>query len=361
MELQESAATYPADPRADRVRRRAALASVVISVLLLAVKFYAYSLTRSTAVLSDALESIVNVFAALGATAAVQLASKPPDRNHPYGHGKVEFVSASFEGGLITFAAVLLIYQAARSLLFGEPLRQLDVGIGIVLGAGAVNAVLGLYLLRVGKRHRSPALVADGHHIISDFWTSLGVGVGLVAVRWTGIQALDPLIAAAVAVRLGVTGLRLLRHSIGGLMDEEDPAIVQQLVEVMDREHQPGIIRIHSLRAIRSGSFHNVDAHLVVPEYWSVELAHGVSESYARTVIDCLDFDGEIEFHTDPCRQIYCSGCEVENCPVRREPFTFRPPFTVEEAVRKDPPTREAARQQWLRVRESTATRGEET
>jgi cation diffusion facilitator family transporter len=352
MELQQSAETYSTDPRADRVRTRAALTSVVVSVVLLGVKFYAYSVTHSTAVLSDALESIVNVFAAGGAAAAVHFASKPPDRNHPYGHGKVEFVSAAFEGGLITFAAVLLVYQAVRSLIAGEPILQLDIGIGIVLGAGAVNAALGLYLLRVGKRHRSPALVADGHHIISDFWTSLGVGIGLVAVQWTGIQALDPLIAAAVAIRLGVTGARLLRHSIGGLMDEEDPEIVKKLVEVMDREHQPGIIRIHSLRAIRSGSFHNVDAHLVVPEYWSVELAHGVSEAYARTVIDCLDFDGEIEFHTDPCRQIYCSGCEVEDCPIRREPFSFRPPFTVEEAVRKDPPTREAARQQWMRVRQ---------
>lgn len=353
MELHDPAATDTAEADANRVRTWAALTSVAVSIVLLAVKFLGYSMTGSTAVLSDALESIVNVFAAGGAAAAVHFARKPPDRNHPYGHGKVEFVSAAFEGGLITFAAVVLVYQAVQALFVGVTLRQLNLGIGVVLGAGIVNAILGVYLLRVGRRHRSPALVADGMHIISDFWTSLGVGLGLIAVRWTGIHMLDPLIAAAVAIRLAVTGLRLLRQSIGGLMDEEDPEIVEELVQVMDREQQPGIIRIHSLRAIRSGSFHNVDAHLVVPEYWSVELAHGLSDSYARTVFERLGFEGEIEFHTDPCRQIYCSGCLVEDCPVRGEPFSFRPPFTVEEAVRRDPPTREAARQYWVRVRDS--------
>ena len=355
MELQNPTVGGVAEVREDRIRMRAALVSVVVSIALLAVKFTAYSMTGSTAVLSDALESIVNVFAAGGAAGAIRFASKPADRNHPYGHGKIEFVSAAFEGGLITFAAVLLVYEAIQTILTGVDLRQLNLGIAVVLGAGIANAMLGLFLLRTGRRHRSPALVADGHHMLSDFWTSLGVGLGLIAVQWTGIVLLDPLIAAAVAIRLAFTGVRLVRQAIGGLMDEEDPQIVKELVEVMDSEAEPGVIRVHSLRAIRSGGFHHVDAHLVVPEYWTIELAHGLTESYARSVISSSAFDGEIEFHTDPCRQIYCSGCRVVDCPVRVEPFVFRPPLTVEEAVKKDAPTREAARQQWLRIRQTAS------
>jgi cation diffusion facilitator family transporter len=188
-------------------------------------------------------------------------------------------------------------------------------------------------------------------HVLSDFWTSLGVGIGLIAVRWTGLAWLDPAIAAAVALRLAFTGARLVRQAVGGLMDEEDPAVLHELVSVFDRVEEPGVIRVHGVRAIRSGSFHHIDAHLVVPEFWNVERAHGLTESYERAVLSAYDYPGEIEFHTDPCRQIYCTGCRVDPCPIRSEPFAFRPPLTVEEAVRKDPATREQARRQWMEMR----------
>ena len=168
------------------IRLRAGLVSLVVSVLLLAAKYQAYRMTGSTAILSDALESIVNVVAAVFAIGGIVFAGRPADRNHPYGHGKIEFFSAAFEGGLISFAAVVILYEAVRGLFYGVEVRDLSAGFLIVLGAGLVNLALGWFLVRIGRRHQSLALVADGQHVLSDFWTSAGIVVGLLLLRLTG-------------------------------------------------------------------------------------------------------------------------------------------------------------------------------
>src|ERR1041384_5371745 len=209
-------------PVDDRVRRWAIALSLLISLALLAVKFQAYRLTGSTAILSDALESIVNVVAAIFALGALVFAGRPADRNHPYGHGKMEFLSAAFEGGLIAFAAVLIVYEVVQALLYGVSLRALDTGVAVVLGAGLVNLALGVYLVRTGRRYDSITLVADGRHVMADFYTSAGIVVGLLLVRVTGFGWLDPLVAAVVALNLLWTGLRLVRQAAAGLLDEED-------------------------------------------------------------------------------------------------------------------------------------------
>src|SRR5689334_241391 len=172
---------------AERARLRAMVVSLAVSVVLLAAKYQAYLLTGSTAILSDALESIVNVAAAVFALGGIVFAGRPADRNHPYGHGKIEFFSAAFEGGLIAFAAVVIVYEVAQSLLRGPEVRALDVGVTIVLGAGFVNLLLGWYLIRSGRRYDSLTLLADGRHVLADFYTSAGIVVGLLLVRFTGI------------------------------------------------------------------------------------------------------------------------------------------------------------------------------
>src|SRR5262245_56337981 len=263
---QAEAAEYHRDMVApdadDRIRLRAGLVSVIVSVVLLAAKYQGYLLTGSTAILSDALESIVNVVAAVFAVGGLVFAGRPADRNHPYGHGKIEFFSAVFEGGLIAFAAVLIIYEVVQSLLRGVSIRALEWGVAIVFGAGLVNLILGWYLIRTGRRHMSLTLVADGQHVLSDFWTSIGIVVGLLLVRLTGLAWLDPLVAAVVALNLMWTGFRLVRHAAGGLMDEEDPALLKRLLDVLGHHVGQGVIRVHHLRAIREGRFHHVDAHL---------------------------------------------------------------------------------------------------
>ena len=333
------AATMSAAVLADsRVRVRAGLISLVVSVALLVAKYQAYRMTGSTAILSDALESIVNVVAAVFALGGIAFAAQPADRNHPYGHGKIEFFSAAFEGGLIAFAAVLIIYQVVQALLRGAEVRELDTGLVIVLGAGLTNLALGLFLLRTGRRHQSLTLVADGKHVLSDFWTSLGIVVGLLLVRATGIWWLDPIVAAVVALNLMWTGYRLVRQAAGGLLDEEDTPLLSRLLAILGNQMGQGVIRVHHLRAIRAGRFHHVDAHLVVPEFWSVDRAHELAESLAERVIAELGVEGELVFHTDPCHRAYCAKCDLDDCMVRREPFRGRPPLTLEEAVQPDMP-----------------------
>jgi cation diffusion facilitator family transporter len=319
-----------------RIRIRAGLTSLAVSAVLLVAKYWAFLLTGSTAILSDALESIVNVVAALFALSALAFAGRPADRNHPYGHGKVEFISAAFEGGLIAFAAVLIIYEVGQVMLRGAVLRHLDTGVAVVFAAGVVNLALGTFLVRIGRRHGSVALVADGTHVLADFWTSVGIVAGLVVVRLSGLAWLDPVVALVVALNLLRTGYRLVRQAAGGLLDEEDPALLTRLLDVLRGHVGKGIIRVHHLRAIRAGSFHHVDAHLVVPEFWSVDRAHELAEDLSRRVIAELGVEGELVFHTDPCHRAYCAMCDLDDCPVRKHPFSGRPLLTLDEAVQPD-------------------------
>jgi cation diffusion facilitator family transporter len=319
-----------------RVCTRAGLISLVVSVVLLAAKFEAYRRTGSTAVLSDALESIVNVAAALFAIGSIAFAGRPADRNHPYGHGKVEFFAAAFEGGLIAFAAILVVYQALQALITGVELRALEQGLVIVAGAGIVNAILGGYLVHTGRKYHSLTLVADGKHVFSDSVTSAGILLGLLCVRLTGLTWLDPLVACLVALVLFRTGFRLVRGAAGGLLDEEDPELLERFVSALSPRVGQGIIRLHQLRVMRAGRFHHVDAHLVVPEFWTVERAHTMSDELSESVIRELGIHGDLVFHTDPCRRAYCAQCDLDDCAVRVETFRERPPLTLEEAVQPD-------------------------
>jgi cation diffusion facilitator family transporter len=319
------------------VRLRAAALSLVVGTLLLGLKYLAYQLTGSTAILSDALESIVNVVAAMFALGGLAIAARPADRNHPYGHGKIEFLTAAFEGGLIAFAAVLILKEAGEALLFGHEVRQINFGILITIGAGLANAALGWFLLRVGRAYHSLTLVADGTHVLADFWTSVATAVGLGLVSLTGLTWLDALVAALVGLHLVWTGLALVRHAAGGLLDEEDVPLLQRVVAAINANLVPGVIHVHFLRAIRAGRFTHVDAHFVVPEFWTVEQAHEFGNDFERRIVRALGAEGEIAFHIDPCHRQFCPRCDVAPCPIRRAPFTARSWITLDEAVRPDP------------------------
>ncbi len=319
------------------VRLRAAGLSLVVGTVLLGFKYLAYQLTGSTAILSDALESIVNVVAAMFALGGLVVAARPADRSHPYGHGKIEFFSAAFEGGLIAFAAVLILKEAGEALLFGHEVRQINFGILITIGAGLANAALGWFLLRVGRTYHSLTLVADGTHVLADFWTSVATAIGLGLVSVTGLTWLDAVVAGMVGLHLVWTGLALVRHAAGGLLDEEDVPLLRRVVEAVNANLVPGIIRVHFLRAIRAGRFTHVDAHLVVPEFWTVEQAHEFGNSFERRIVNALGIDAEIAFHIDPCHRQFCAQCEVAPCPIRTAPFATRSSITLDEAVRPDP------------------------
>ncbi len=316
----------------------AGLVSLLIGTLLVAIKYAAYRITGSTAVLSDALESLANVAAASLTVASVIFAERPADRSHPYGHGKIEFFSAAFEGGLVTFAALVVVYEALAALFTGIEVQRLGAGVIIVGAAGLINAGLGWFLVRSGRRLNSLALIADGKHVLSDFWTSAGVVAGMTLVAATGIVWLDALVALAVGINLGWIGTRLVREASGALLDKEDSELMSKLLASLEAGAGPGIIRVHHLRAIRLGRFTHVDAHLVVPEFWTIDYAHDVIDAFESRVIREFNLEGEIIFHSDPCRQAFCPVCDLADCPIRVAPFSGREPLTMAEAQHPDPP-----------------------
>lgn len=324
---------------ADRIRNRAAWISAIASIFIFLLKVYAYRITGSTAVLSDALESIVNVIAAAVALYVVRLSAEPADENHPYGHGKAESFSSTFEGGLIFFAAVMIIAEGIRALLYPEPARQLEIGL-IFVGAGAfLNLLLGLYLRRTGTQHQSEALRASGTHVLSDVVTTAGVMVGLALVILTGWIWLDPVIAILVGLQLAYSSYKIIRESLGVLMDEQSEDVLENLTRALQKNRRPGIIDVHELRIIRAGRFHHIDAHLVVPEYWDILRVHALGNAFEADVVRDYEFDGELAFHVDPCKKSFCSVCAVPDCPVRRAPLQQERTFTVKSLTGRPQPT----------------------
>jgi cation diffusion facilitator family transporter len=285
---------------ARRVRVRAAMLSLLAGAVIFGAKLSAYLLTGSTAVLSDALESVVNVIAAAFAVWAVRFGAQPADHDHPYGHGKVEFLSAAFEGGLVAFAGAVTVLAAVRALLVGAAVRELDAGLAISAGAAAANLALGFFLVRSGRATRSPTLIADGQHVLSDVWTTAGVLLGLLLVRVTGVQALDGVAALVVALLLARLGIRLVLGAVGGLLDEEDPQLVHALTSAFARADVEGIGGAHRIRAIRAGDVIHVDAHVYVPAGWTVARAHAATERLEKAVRESSGLPCDIAVHLDP-------------------------------------------------------------
>ncbi|MGQ9753475.1 MAG: cation diffusion facilitator family transporter [Thermaceae bacterium] len=282
--------------------RRAALHSLLGGLGVLALKGAAYLLTGSVALLSDALESVVNVVAALAAYLAVSISAKPPDRNHPFGHTKVEYFSAVFEGALVILAALAILKEALPRLLNPVPLEGVGPGLLVSALAGSVNLGLALYLIREGQRHRSPALVADGQHILSDVLTSLGVLLGVGLAAWTGLWILDPLLALLVAANILLIGLRLVRQSVGGLMDEGLPEEERGRLEAVLKNLPPGAMEVHDLKTRRAGQRSFVELHLVVPGHMSVEEAHRLCDLIETRLKTALP-GAEVTIHVEPERE----------------------------------------------------------
>ncbi len=296
-------------------------------------KLTAAVLTGSAAILSDALESIINVVASAFAFYSVIFSAQPPDSSHPYGHGKVESFSAGFEGALIILAALAIMWQAIPGFFFPRPIAELDLGIVLVIGAAVVNAGLGVLLIRIGRRTHSLALMADGKHLLTDVYTSAGVVAGLGLVRWSGWLVLDSITACAVAVNIIVSGATLVRQSVSHLMDEADEHILNNIVETLQRARRPEWIDLHHLRSWRSGNRHHIDFHLTLPRYWNLEQCHETETEVEASLVDRLGGHGEALLHLDPCTPHHCPFCRMSACPMRTSAFRATPPWTVELAT----------------------------
>ena len=297
-----------------RVEAAAALASVIVSLVLLAMKFTAYYLTQSAAIFSDALESIVNVVASIVAAYSLFLAHQPPDPQHPYGHGKVEFLSAGFEGGMILLAACVIAFHAVEEMVRGPGAHKLDWGLLLIFVAGAINGVAGLALLILGRRRHSMTLTADGKHLLSDAITSVGVLVALLVMwfrpSWVWI---DPIAALVVAAYIAYMGTHLLSESAAGLMDRQDAADEKLLREILDAHagpagREPRICSYHKLRHRHSGRYHWVDFHRRVPSGGVVARGHQVASAIEHEIEQALG-EGNATAHVEPCRSAFCRTC----------------------------------------------------
>ena len=293
----------------------AASASVLVSALLMGLKFFAYYRTGSAAIFSDALESIVNVLASGFAAYSLFLAHQPADVKHPYGHGKIEFLSAGFEGGMILLAALVIIAQSTIEIARGPRIQNVELGLVLTVISGAVNGALGFYVLGSGRRHRSITLEADGRHLLTDAVTSAAVLLGLIAVKLTGWSYADPLAAIVVALYILRTAFGLLRRSAAGLMDEQDVEDQQLLRRILDSHigsngKHPRICSYHKLRHRHSGRYHWVDFHIVVPAEWDVRHGHEVASSIEYEIEQALG-EGNATAHVEPCAADGCQSCRT--------------------------------------------------
>ena len=269
--------------------------SVAAAVVTIALKTGAWLMTGSVGLLSDAAESVVNLVAAFVALIALRVAALPPDENHHYGHTKAEYFSAAIEGIMIFVAAVVIIFSAVERLLHPRPLENVGVGLLVSSVATVVNGAVGLTLIRAGKQYRSLTLTADGKHLLTDVWTSVGVVIGVLAVALTGWLRLDPIVAIAVGINIVVTGWRLLHRSVDGLMDHAlSDADHARIVQVLDRL-ATDTVHFHALQTRESGHIRFVSVHVLVPGAWTVQQGHDLLEQVEAAIRAEL---GHVEVHT---------------------------------------------------------------
>jgi cation diffusion facilitator family transporter len=308
-----------------KLRMRAVYLSVAVSVVLLIVKMLTFYLTRSSAVLSDALESIINVVASSFALLSIWLAAKPPDADHPYGHGKIEYFSAGFEGALIIGAAMGIFYSGITHLLHPRPLAHLGAGLILLCLAALVNLILGLYLIRTGNRTQSITLTADGKHLLTDVYTSGGVLIGLLLIYLTDWLWLDGAVACLVGVNILFTGGKLVWHSFARLMDASEPELLDRIAGVVAENIRSEWVDIHQLRAWRAGVMVHIDLHLVLPQNLSLENAHQQAKYLENLLINTFDGNAEVLVHTDPCDPTKCPVCGRPDCNLRSSEHRFTP------------------------------------
>lgn len=295
---------------------RAVVVALLLAIVLVVAKFYAFFLTGSAAIFSDACETVVNVAAAAFAIYSLVVAHTPADRDHPYGHGKIEFFAGGFEGGMIFLASLFAIGKAVLVLIQGG-LREegLNTGILVLAGALALNALAGLYLLRVGRRTGSVTLEADGKHLLADAITSVCALIALLLVRLTGKLWIDPVAAIVVAIYIAGIGVTLMRRSAAGLMDRQDKADQMLLQHLLDAHVGPGgkpphICSYHKLRHRHSGRYHWVDFHLVVPADWDIRRGHEVASAIEYEIEQALG-EGNATAHIEPCVVDGCGSCRA--------------------------------------------------
>ncbi|WP_294211619.1 cation diffusion facilitator family transporter [uncultured Chryseobacterium sp.] len=306
----------------------------VFGIILFIGKLVAWKLTNSDAVFSDAMESIVNVISAFMGLYSLHLAAKPKDEDHPYGHGKVEFVTSGIEGALIAIAGIMIIYEGINSLLTGKVLDKLDWGILIIAATAVINYILGYISVKKGRRENSLVLISSGKHLQSDTVTTLGVVISLVVVYFTKIYWLDSVVALIFGLYIIFVGYKIVRRSLSGIMDEQDPDLLNQIVSILEENRRTEWIDIHNMKIQQFGASLHIDAHITLPWYYSLRDAHKEMENVIMLLAKNTQRSVEFNFHMDDCKSISCPVCQIMDCPVRERDFVKRVQWTPENVTR---------------------------
>lgn len=302
----------------------------ILSVALLIIKLFAFFITGSVAILTDALESIVNVIAGFFGLFSLYIAAKPRDADHPYGHGKIEFISAAVEGSMIFVAGILIIYEAVKNLVNPSPIQKLDFGIILITATAFLNFIMGTICIRIARKNNSLALLSSGKHLISDTYSTAGILLGLACIYFTNIFWLDSVVAILFSFMILYTGYKIIRASLAGIMDETDMALLSSLVKLLNEHRRENWIDLHNLRIIKYGSTLHLDCHLTVPWYLNVHEAHREIDALAELVRKNFGESLELFVHSDGCLDFSCKICNKKDCPVRKHLFEKQIEWTVE-------------------------------
>jgi cation diffusion facilitator family transporter len=304
-----------------------------LSVVLFVVKIFAYYFTHSIAILTDALESIVNVIAGFIGLYSLYIAAKPRDFEHPYGHGKAEFVSAAVEGGLIVAAGILIIYETIQNLIHSNPLESLDTGLILISITALVNYVAGTVCINLGKKNNSIALRASGKHLQVDTYSTAAIILGLALMLLTGLFWLDRLIAFAMGVFIIYNGYKIIRSSLAGIMDEADKDLLKKFIQILNENRQVNWIDLHNLRVIKYGSLLHIDCHFTVPWYLNVHEAHREIDALALLIKNQFEDRIELFVHTDGCMPFSCSICTKTDCHARQQPLVRKLDWSLNNVI----------------------------
>ena len=309
---------------------------VSFSLLILIGKFIAFYITNSVGILTDAMESIVNVIAGLISFFSLRYAAKPKDKDHPFGHGKIELISASIEGLLIMLAGGMIIFEGIKRLFEPATIGKLDIGIAVVAVAGLMNYIMGWYSIRMGKKYTSIALVAGGKHLQSDTYSTIGLVVGLTLLYFTGLKWIDSALALIFGSIIMVTGIQILRKTVANLIDKADDEVLHKMLQATLNNRKPEWVDIHNMKVIKYGSCLFVDCDLTLPWFYNITEGHQACEEL-RSILSAEYSDRVlITIHSDPCLEKHCSHCQMSVCVYRKTPFVAPLHLTLEELTASD-------------------------
>lgn len=307
--------------------------ALAVSLVLFALKVTAFQVTNSNAILTDALEGLVNIFGAAFGLFSLYYATLPRDKNHPYGHGKIEFISSGFEGVLILVAGGSMLAKAVYSFFYPEEIDINAIGLTLVAVAGLINYLLGFSMVKQGESVNSIQLQAGGKHLISDGYSTVGLLVGLGIVWVTDFDVLDNILAGVLGFVIAITGYKIIRQSISGIMDEADPKQLEKVSSILESKRRPAWVDIHNFRIVRYGAKIHMDAHLTLPWYYTLKESHDEVNRLENELDDAFKKDVEASIHTEPCLPKSCEICELTPCKERQFPFVKRVVWNVDHIL----------------------------